>query len=189
VPRYWRTLGAAVAAATLAALALPAGTADAVGLAQSSIPSPVPSGTTPQVLDGAVQDLAQVGNRILASGTFSQVRDVANGGTTFDQPYVFAFDPITGAVDRGFRPTVNGVVNTVAAGPNGTVYLGGRFSSVDGTTVRDLAQVSLADGRLTSFRAPTLNGAVNDVLLSGAGSSSVACSPRSAGWPTGAWPR
>jgi hypothetical protein len=109
-----------------------------------------------------------VGGRILAAGSFTQVRDAgANGGTTFAQRSVFAFADGSGAVDRGFRPTVNGVVNTLLAGPSDTVWIGGTFSSVNGTTIRNLAQLDAATGQLTAFRPPALNGAVNDLALAG----------------------
>ncbi|MGZ4657425.1 MAG: PKD domain-containing protein [Blastococcus sp.] len=165
--KLWRS-SVLVVAVVLVTSVVGGGTASAVGVPQSSIPATVPTAQTPQVLDNAVQDLAQSGSRIIASGNFTQVRDAtANGGTTFSQPYVFAFDNTTGAVDRGFRPTVNGVVNALLPGPNNTVYIGGSFSRVNGTAISNLAQLSLTTGRLTAFRPAALNGAVNDVLLAG----------------------
>lgn len=159
-----------VAGAMVTALALGAGagTASAAGVAQGSVVSAVPGTETPQVLDNRVLDLAEVGNRIVVTGSFTQVRDIAaNGGTTFSQPYVFAFDPTTGAVDPAFRPTLDGVVNSVVAGPGNTVYLGGSFGTVNGSPGRNLVQVSLATGQRTAFAPPAVNGAVNDLVLSG----------------------
>jgi len=143
--------------------------ASALGVAQSSIVSAIPSATTPQILDGLVLDIEQVGSRIVVTGTFTQVQNVAaNGGNILDRASVFAFDPTTGAVDTAFAPAVSGTVNAAVAGSNGTVYLGGAFSSVNGTTIRNVAQVSLATGVLTSFRAAATNAAVNDLAVSGA---------------------
>jgi len=142
--------------------------ASALGVAQNNIVSGVPSAQTPQILDGRVTDLEQVGSRIVVTGTFTQVQNVpANGGAIFARQSVFAFDPATGAVDTAFAPTVSGAVNTAAAGPNGTVYLGGAFSSVNGTTVRNVAQLTMATGALTGFRAVGINGGVNDLMVSG----------------------
>jgi PKD repeat protein len=165
-----RTLGMLAAATILAASAALPGTASAVGVAQATLPTAVPFANTPQVLDNAVQELNQAGTgtaaRVVAAGNFTQVQDAAaNGGTTFAQPYVFAFNPTTGAVDRNFRPRANGVVDTVLPGPNNTVFLGGSFTTMNGTAVNRLAQLNLSNGQLTSFRAPAINGTVNDILF------------------------
>ena len=165
----------------LLVLPLLATTASAAGPEQSGIVTATPSARTPNVLeepspDGEqaedknerVLDLAQVGNRIVVSGTFLRVQNAAaNGNNVLTRNYVFAFDQTTGAVDTGFAPVVNGVVNTVLAGPGDTVYIGGTFTSVNGQTRRNLAQLSLATGALTSFNTPGINGAVNDLLTSG----------------------
>ena len=168
---YTRSLGAAVVAAVVLTLALVTGTAQAVGTAQSGVVGEVPSNRTPFVLDGKVFDIAQVGNRIVVAGNFTQIREAAaNGGATYAQRSVFAFDPRTGAVDRAFSPVLNGNVNAVLAGANGSVYLGGSFTTVNGSTTanRNLVQLTLADGqRVTTFRAPAMNGLVNDLALAG----------------------
>ncbi|MCW2636004.1 MAG: domain containing protein [Blastococcus sp.] len=155
----------------LAPFVITPGTAQA-GVAHGAIVSVVPDARTPQVLDSSstvdekVLDIAEVGNRIVVAGIFSQVRDVAaNGGATFARRSVFAFDPVTGAVDRGFAPVLNGDVRTVLAGPDGTVYLGGTFTQLNGASSRNLVQVSLATGAQTAFRSPPLDGAVTDLAL------------------------
>lgn len=160
--------------AVLLATVVGASTAQAVGVAHDRVVSATPDSRTPRILDGAmvaddkVLDIAEVGDRIVVSGEFDTVQDVsANGGRTFTRRYVFAFDPATGAVDRAFAPDVNGIVRTVTAGPDGTVYLGGTFTSVNGELRRNLAQVSLATGATTSFRTGGINGAVADLKLSG----------------------
>ncbi|MCW2698978.1 MAG: domain containing protein [Blastococcus sp.] len=163
-----------VIAAILATLAVATGSASAGGT-QASIVSALPDGRTPQILDSSstveekVLDLAQVGNRIVVVGVFSQVRDVkANGGATYQRSNVFAFDPVTGAVDPGFDPLVNGEVRAVLAGSDGAdVYLGGTFTQLNGVSSRNVVQVSLATGERTAFRAPQPNGAINDLALAG----------------------
>jgi PKD repeat protein len=143
--------------------------ASAVGVAHGSIVSATPSNRTPQILDGRVTDLEEVGNRIVVTGTFTRVQNVAaNGGAILNRNKVFAFDPATGAVDTAFVPAVTGTaVNTAAEGPNGTVYLGGAFTAVNGTTVRNVVQVTLATGAPTPFRPAAISGAVNDLMVSG----------------------
>ncbi len=156
-------------------LAVFPGSAGAAGPAHASVVTAAPDARTPQILDSSttvnerVIAMAQVGNRIVVAGQFSQVRDVAaNGGQTFSRTNVFAFDATTGAVDRGFAPVLNGVVNAVLAGADGvSVYLGGTFTSLNGASSRNLVQVSVATGVRTAFRAPLLNGAINDLALTG----------------------
>ena len=173
MPGWLRRLGIAMVCATLAALGVGTGTASAQGVAQQWTPNAVPMDRTPQVLDtadatGRVVDFAAVGNRIVVAGNFGQVRDAnGNGGATFNRGYIFSFDPVSGAVDQAFVPTVNGMVNTVIAGPNNTVYLGGQFSQVDGVAQKNVAQVSLTDGSLvTAFKPAAPDGAVQDLVLS-----------------------
>lgn len=174
MPRSLRRLALAVVCATVAAFAVGTNPAGAAGLAQPWTPNAVPMDRTPQVLDtadatGRVVDFAAVGNRIVAAGNFQQIRNApGNGGATFTQPYIFSFDPVSGAIDQSFVPQVNGMVNTVIAGPGNTVYLGGIFTTVDGVARRNLAQVNLADGSLvTTFKAANPDGAVQDLILSG----------------------
>ncbi|MGZ4550299.1 MAG: PKD domain-containing protein [Blastococcus sp.] len=169
---FWRPLSAALVATVGLSLLVGAGTASAAGLAQSGVVGQVPDANTPQILDGTVHDIAQVGNRIVVSGTFTQIQDApANGGATDAQPYVFAFDPATGRIDRAFDPQVNGDVRTVEPGPNGTVYIGGVFNSVNGQTgtgVRRLVQLSMATGdRVAAFTTPNISAGVNDLALVG----------------------
>ncbi|WP_347059410.1 PKD domain-containing protein [Blastococcus sp. HT6-30] len=163
-----RLLCGLVVTAILATLIGATGPASA-GAAHDGVVSEAPSARTPQILDGRVLDLAEVGDRIVVAGTFTQVRDAnGNGGTTFDQAYVFAFDPVTGAVDRSFRPQLNATVNAVSAGAGGTVYVGGTFTILNGAASRNLVQLSLATGlRTDGFRAGNINGAVNDLEVSG----------------------
>lgn len=165
--RYWRLL-CCVVSAVLAGAVLSGSPASAVGLPQGSVVSEVPPAWTPHVLDNQVLDLEQVGTRIVVSGSFTQFQDApANGGTTFARRSVFAFADGSGAVDRGFDPVVDGRVNTLLAGPDNTIWIGGTFSTVNGTAIRNLAQLNLANGELTAFRAPALNGAVYDLALAG----------------------
>ncbi len=146
-----------------------AGTASAVGVAHDGVVSAVPFANTPQIVDNKVFDIVQVGNRIVVAGSFLQIQNApANGGAVFSQRGVFAFDPATGAIDRAFSPVINGTVNALVPGPNNTVYAGGTFTTVNGATGnRNLVQLSLATGQRTALRAPAMNGAVNDLALSG----------------------
>ncbi|NNE74522.1 MAG: hypothetical protein HKN26_12720 [Acidimicrobiales bacterium] len=106
---------------------------------------------TPKVLDGTVTDAEQVGNRIVVVGTFTQIEQ---GGVTYDQPYVAAYFLDSGQLDTDFRPVVDREVAVAVSAPNGdAVYIGGKFTNVDGATRRKVAKLN-ADGSLdTTFSA------------------------------------
>src|SRR6476469_9940035 len=116
-------LTGAVVAAVVGSLCVSTGTAAAFDSAQNGVVSTVSPSLTPQLLDGTVLDLAQVGNRIVVAGTFTQAQDTPeNGGAVMAQPYVLAFDPATGLLDRAFDPQFDNEVRTIQPGPNNTVY-------------------------------------------------------------------
>ena len=97
--------------ATLASLALlvslvfvvtPA--AQAVNIAQDKIVNPNPENWTPNVLNGQINSIVQIGNQIYAGGQFTQVQ-AASGGTIYSRSNLFAFNATTGAIDTTFAPT------------------------------------------------------------------------------------
>lgn len=121
---------------------------------------------TPHALDGKVWDVAEVGNRIVVAGSFTQIQN-AGGGAVINQPYLFAFDPDTGAIDMGFRPTLNGEVQSVAGAPDGnSLYAGGFFTNVNGTTRNRLARINM-DGSLNGAFNASTNSRIYEVVLRG----------------------
>jgi hypothetical protein len=143
----------ALAAAVLAGVvtALPA----AAQLTQSTTVSANPVDYTPHVLDGEVRAFALVGETVVVGGAFGTVAD-ASGSTRYQRRNVFAYEQRTGRV-LDFAPAVDGPVYALAAGANGTVYLGGAFQHVAGAAQRGIAQLRLAD----ASRVPTFTASVN----------------------------
>jgi hypothetical protein len=143
----------------------------APGMAQSaalnSVVSENPVDFTPHVLDGQVQAIAEVGGLVVVGGQFTTIRD-AGSSAQISQANLFAFDASTGRIVKTFAPRIDGIVQTVAAGPTaGTVIVGGNFGQVNGSSQRALTTLRLSDGsRVTSFSATT-NGQVNKVLVRG----------------------
>jgi hypothetical protein len=131
-----------------------------------------PSGFTPNVMDGQVETLAQVGNLIIVGGTFTTVRN-AGSSTNITRRNVFAFNATTGQVSTSFAPNPNGTVFKVLPAADGTsVYLGGSFSQITSggalVSVSRLTRLSVATGtRITGFSPGTLNGQVRDLELTG----------------------
>ncbi len=133
------------------------------GPSSSSMPSDVPSSKTPQVDNGDVQSIVQVGSLIVMGGNFTSVN-----GQTYN--HVAAFNASTGAVSTSFNPSVNGIVNAVAPGPNDhTVYVGGNFTKIGNTNVTDLALLDLNTGAIASgWTSPNFDyGEVRDLTLRG----------------------
>ncbi len=131
--------------------------------------SATPAPWTPHVKDGAVNDIAQVGNVMVVGGNFTRVSQTATS-TEITRSGIFAFNASTGTISQTFNPTVlNGEVMTVEPGPSpDTVYVGGNFSSVNGVT-RKLVLLSTTSGQtVSSFTAPSMNGMVRDVVVAGA---------------------
>jgi hypothetical protein len=76
----------------------------------------VPSAATPNAVGGAVFSMAQVGTTIVMGGAFTSIQS-PDRATTYDLPYVAAFDQATGQVNTAFAPGLDGTVNAVLPGP------------------------------------------------------------------------
>src|SRR5918999_3052419 len=66
-----------------------------------------PANSTPHVMNGSVNAITQVGNKIIAAGTFTSVSPSGTFGSTGDdlvRNRIFAFDATTGAIDTAFNP-------------------------------------------------------------------------------------
>ena len=77
---------------------------------QGAVPSAVPSAITPQIDDGGVWSVAQVGNTLVMGGTFTKIGGVSH-------PYLAAINATTGAVSTTFNAVPNGQVFSVMPGP------------------------------------------------------------------------
>ena len=168
----WTRRAALVAVAVLCAQGLTPGPAGAVDSTAGGLPDRVvvsenPANWTPQVLDGRVDAITRVGDRIIAGGRFSKVRE-AGSSTVLTRKNLFAFDADTGAIDRTFNPAPAGGVNALVAAPGGNaVFVGGQFSGIAGKTQPGVAKVDVPSGRLTDGFRPTVAGRVDALALHG----------------------
>ena len=113
------------------------------------VASAVPAKFTPNIGDGAVEAMVQVGNLLVVGGSFTTVTPTAGtgAGTPVTRNYLFAFNATTGALDTSFAPAVNGEVDSIVPTADGTaVYVGGKFTSAGGVSTR-LAEFNLATRR------------------------------------------
>lgn len=103
-------------------------------------------------LDGVGLAVLQVGTTVYVGGTFTTVRDQA-GASVATRTNLAAFDATTGRLRTTFRADANGTVRALAT--DGTrLFVGGSFTTVNGTTRNRLAAVDLVTGAVvTAFRA------------------------------------
>lgn len=112
-----------------------------------------------------VDALAGLGDRMYAGGLFDRVEQ---GGVESGRSQLMAFDRGTGQLSARFAPRLaGGQVWALAADPaTNSVYVGGKFTTVDGVARGALAKLDATTGALdTSFRPPFRTGQVNDVEL------------------------
>ena len=124
-----------------------------------AMPTEIPSATTPGITAGRkVTQLAEVGNKVFAAGSFSQV-----GGQT--RTFVAAFDRVTGALDPTFNPTILGEVYAVTPGPtSNTVYVAGILRNVNGVPLSKVALLDATTGApVSGFKPPAINAVVQDL--------------------------
>jgi hypothetical protein len=95
---------------------------------------------------------AQIGNVMYVGGNFARVEEhadrKADGAATQSVPqrYLAAFDATTGDWIPGFRPVFDNQVNSLVALPNGTLAVGGQFSTVNGQAQPGLVALDPATG-------------------------------------------
>jgi hypothetical protein len=156
-------------AALVSAVLVAAPPARAVQAGQPTVVSAVPASFTPDVNDGTVFAIAQVGPKIILGGTFTSISPQDDQIAVYTQPNVVAFDATTGTIDQtGFLPVVNGKVDTVIPGPRPhQVYIGGSFTQVDGRAMR-VALLNTNTGALApSWHPSSINNTVSKLVLAG----------------------
>lgn len=135
--------------------------------AQSSVVSENPADYTPNVLDGRVNAVKQVGNAIVIGGDFTQIQ-AATGGPILARHNLAAFDATTGAISTTFTPNPSNVVTALEPSTDGTsIYVGGQFDTIAGISSPSLARLTAATGApVAGFRRPSIRGRISDLQLS-----------------------
>jgi hypothetical protein len=144
---------------SLAVAAVPTVASASIGL--GTVVSANPANVTPNVASGAVHELVQVGGTMYAGGAFSSVSTPAgvSPGGTFARGNIVAFNATTGVVGTTFAPSVNGEVWALAS--DGTsLWIGGTFTSVNGTARRGVAKLNPATGANTGYLNLSISGSV-----------------------------
>lgn len=125
----------------------------------SGTPQLYPNGTTEMV-----RQLVQCGGRMYAVGTFTQIQQGASG-PVYTRNNIFSFSATSPFTITSWAPTVNGTVNTIAFNGTGcsTAYIGGKFSSVNGSSAANIGAISTSTGALVTGFAHGANGQVETI--------------------------
>jgi len=132
----------------------------------SGVVSPTPAAGTPQLYATGtteqVRQLVQCGGTMYAVGTFTEIQ---KGSTVYARNNAFSFSATSPFQVTSWNPNVNGIVDSIALSPDcSEAYLGGKFTSVNGTKVTDIAEVSTATGGVNTAFGHTANGEVETLL-------------------------
>jgi hypothetical protein len=169
--RLWAGMTALVGVGLLSVGVLPA------AAAPTGPVSTTPASFTPQLANTGttqqVRQLVQCGTTMYAVGNFNTIQRLS---TTYTRNNAFSFSVVAPYTMTAWNPNVDGVVNSIAF--NGSdcthAYIGGKFTSVDGTAVKNIAEVDTTTGAVVSTFAhsasaqvETLVGANGHILVGG----------------------
>ncbi len=165
--RSFPTLACVAATLATAMVAMPA--AQAVQAPHDRVVGAVPGQNSPNVQDGNVKAIAEVGNKIILGGNFTQVANRGSGSPIVARKYILAYDKTTGDVDPAFVPVLDDEVFSAIPGPTpDSVYIAGKFNNVNGVARKSVALLDTNTGALvTTFKPPAFNGLANDLVLRG----------------------
>jgi hypothetical protein len=120
----------------------------------SGTPALYPNGTVE-----VVRQLVQCGGTMYAVGAFTEIK---SHGVVYARNNIFSFSATSPFAVTTWNPNVNGKVNSIAF--NGTscsnAYIGGLFTTVHGTTVKNIAEVSTSTGAVVTGFGHSANGQV-----------------------------
>jgi hypothetical protein len=165
---------AGVAAAGCCALQLPAvasSTAAHTTAKAAAATGPVlatPATGTPKLAatgtTETVRQLVKCAGTMYAVGSFSEIQRFT---TTYPRNNIFSFSATPGFKVTSWAPNVNGEINSIAF--NGSnckdAYIGGQFTSVNGTKVANLAEIDTTTGNVVSGFGDKVGGGHVDTLL------------------------
>lgn len=165
MPSFVRRLAALMLSAGLVLTTV--GTSQAFQISQAQVVSANPVDWTPNILDGKVEAIVQVGSRMIAAGNFTKAQNVGST-TVLTRNRILAFNAATGLIDTSFIPNVNGEITSMVVAPGGTtIIIGGKFTSVNGTTANRIAKLNASTGARVAGFSVNVSGAVNDMALWG----------------------
>ncbi len=126
-----------------------------------------PADLTPHARDGEARAFAQVGSMVYVGGSFTQIRQDRDAAWS-TQRYLFGYDKTTGLISTTFLPVLDGAVNSLVAGPNETLIVGGAFRNVNGVSRKNLVALDPSTGAtIDAWEGRSDGGTVRDMALHG----------------------
>jgi hypothetical protein len=120
-------------------------------------------------MNGSVNAITQVGNEIVAAGTFTKVSPAGTYSNTADDLVrngIFAFNATTGVIDPTFNPNLTGAANSIDT--DGTnIYVSGKFTAVGGNTAYKRIVKLTAAGNVVPGFVAVPNKEVQEVVVRG----------------------
>ena len=175
--RYLALLGSAAAVVAFAAAPAEAagtgGEPPPAGVVKPTPPANLPHLPANTSQTEQIRQLVQCGDTMYAVGTFATIR---RGSTTYTRNNVFSFKATSPYTVTSWAPNVVGTygttsnpsntVNTIAfvGGNCANAYIGGHFSSVNGTAVKNIAEISTSTGNVIKAFASNASGAVQTMV-------------------------
>jgi hypothetical protein len=167
-PRWLAGRGASAAVAVLAVGA--AGVAPAA--AATGPVSAAPAAGTPQLVTTGttteqIRQVADCGGTMYAVGTFTQISGFNGTATqTFTRNNAFSFSDTAPYQVTAWNPNVNGEVNTIAfaSGNCADAYIGGKFTQVGSTAVKNIAEINTTTGNVVPAFKSNASGQVETIL-------------------------
>jgi hypothetical protein len=169
--RYWVALGAGLALSALSAGGAQMASASGRGGLQ-----PPGTGVMPRPLTGTPhfstaagtpfeqvrQLVVRCGGTMYAVGRFSQI---LQGSRVFERHNAFSFRATPPFTMTSWAPNVNGTVNSIAfrQGKCSHAYIGGSFTSVNGTQAKNIAEVSTWTGAVVETFAHDASATVETI--------------------------
>ena len=158
-------------AAGSAGFAIPGSAGVSAASAASGGVSPTPANGTPQLVAPSgkratenVKQLVKCGNQIYAVGDF---QTITQAGHTHTRNNIFSFSASPPYTLSKMMVGVNGPVNSIAFTRHrgcADAYIGGSFTSVHGTTARNIAEVNTSTGAVVTSFGHNANGTVNTLI-------------------------
>ena len=165
--RKLRGIGIFAAALAFGASVLASPALAAPASATAGPVSRTPAKGTPQLVKTSktqtIRQLVKCGGMMYAVGSFTTI---SQGGRNFTRNGVFSFKSTAPYSVSKLNPNVNGEVNSIDF--NGSncsdAYIGGDFTSVGGTAVKDIAKISTSTGNVVSGFRHNASDTVETVL-------------------------
>ncbi|MGH8978360.1 MAG: PKD domain-containing protein [Acidimicrobiia bacterium] len=136
----------------------------------TTLPETVSAAALPTVqINGVVWNQVIVGDRVYATGQFTQARPAGAAPGTNQTPrsHILAYNLTTGALITSWAPTLNAQGMEIAASADGSViYVGGDFTQVNLQSRNRIAAIDAQSGALLPFN-PGANSRVDALAVNG----------------------